>query len=209
MEDPLETFTLLPLHLDPKSKAVTSLSVSTSSSTKDPLTHELETLNALHKSLLTLETPIPGPPIPVHPKRSTQVSKLRESGNDSFRKSDYPSAIRNYTIGLQMALSRPAWEATGIVRDEVAGLYANRAQAYMAQQEWVEGSIDAECSVEAKRVGNAKAWWRRGKCLMEMGELEEAREWVQKGMEVEGGEGDLASLAKEITRRIEARKISS
>lgn len=103
-----------------------------------------------------------------------------------------------YTLGLQMALSRPLWEPCGLVRDEVAGLYANRAQAHMALQNWVEGAMDAESSVEAKRVGNAKAWWRRGRCLMEMGRLEEAKEWVGRGLEMENNEGDLVGLLREI-----------
>jgi translocation protein SEC72 len=68
----------------------------------------------------------------------------------------------------------------------------------MALQNWVEGAVDAECSVEAKRAGNAKAWWRRGRCLMEMGRLEEAQDWVRRGLEMEGNETDLVGLLKEI-----------
>lgn len=105
-----------------------------------------------------------------------------------------------------MALTRPLWEPSGLVRDEVAGLYANRAQAYMAVQSWVEGAVDAECSVEAKKVGNAKAWWRRGRCLLEMGREEEAREWVKQGLEIEGSEADLVGLLKEIERAAEKGK---
>lgn len=100
-----------------------------------------------------------------------------------------------------MALTRPLWEPQGLVRDEVAGLYANRAQAHMAMMNWVEGAVDAEASVEAKRVGNAKAWWRRGRCLLEMGRLEEAKEWVGRGLEMEGNEADLVGLLKEIEER--------
>jgi len=100
-----------------------------------------------------------------------------------------------------MALTRPAWQPTGLLRDEVASLYANRAQAHMAGRDWVLGMIDAECSVEAKKVGNAKAWWRRGRCLFEMGRLEEAREWVRRGLEMEGNEADLMGLLKEIEER--------
>lgn len=101
-----------------------------------------------------------------------------------------------------MALSRPLWEPSGLVRDEVAGLYANRAQAHMAMQSWAEGSIDAEASVEAKKAGNAKAWWRKGKCLVEMGRLEEAVEWIGKGLEMEGNETDLVGLLQEVEEKI-------
>lgn len=100
-----------------------------------------------------------------------------------------------------MALKRPLWEPCGLVRDETAGLYANRAQAHMALQNWAEGAVDAEASVEAKKAGNAKAWWRRGRCLMEMGRLEEAKEWVGRGLEMEGNEADLVGLLKEIDEK--------
>ncbi len=185
-----ETFTLLPLRVDPK--AVTTTSGSRT------LNEELETLNSLHRALLQVGTPVPPPPVPVNPKLSAQITKFRESGNDAFRKGRHADAIRHYGFGLDMALKRPLWEPSGLVRDEVAGLYANRAQAHMALQNWVEGAVDAESSVEAKRAGNAKAWWRRGKCLMEMGRLEEAQEWIRRGLEMEGNESDLVALLKEI-----------
>ncbi|KAI9646132.1 hypothetical protein NHQ30_005572 [Ciborinia camelliae] len=187
-----ETFTFLPLQIDPQTKTVSS------SSNSRALNEELETLNALRRDLLFIGSPIPPPPVPVNPKRSANITKLRESGNTEFRKGKHGEAVKMYTLGIQMALARPLWEPSGLVRDEVAGLYANRAQAHMATQNWVEGAMDAESSVEAKRAGNAKAWWRRGRCLMEMGRLEEAREWVGRGLEMENHEGDLVALLKEI-----------
>jgi translocation protein SEC72 len=193
--DDTETFTLLPISMDPTSKAITSTSSSRA------LNEELKSLNELHKTLLTLESPIPPPPVPVNPKRSAQITKLRESGNTSFRQGKHADAIRFYSLGLDMALKRPLWEPSGLVRDEVAGLYANRAQAHMALSNWVEGAIDAESSVEAKKVGNAKAWWRRGRCLMEMSRWEEAKEWVGRGLEMEGNEADLVALLKDITEK--------
>ena len=110
-------------------------------------------------------------------------------------------AIKLYTFGLEMALGRPGWEPAAIVRDETSLLYANRAQAHMSIQAWPEGAVDAETSVEMKRVGNAKAWYRRGKCLVEMGRWEEAGEWVRKGLEVEGNEAELKGLMDEIQSR--------
>ncbi|KAJ9134633.1 TPR-like protein [Pleurostoma richardsiae] len=193
-----DTFTLLPLKLDPQSKAVTSTSPSRS------LEAELATLNSLHRSLLGLESPhtVPPPPIPVNPKRSANVAKLRDSGNAEFRKGKYVDAIKFYTLGLQMALTRPLWEPQQLVREEVASLYANRAQAHMAMQGWAEGAVDAEASVEAKKIGNAKAWWRRGRCLMEMGRYDEAKEWVGRGLEMEGEEGELVALLRDIDGKI-------
>ncbi|KAF2490605.1 hypothetical protein BU16DRAFT_575289 [Lophium mytilinum] len=190
-----DTFTLLPLNLDPTSKAISS---ATPASTA--LAEELTALNQLHRALLGLEAPhtVPPPPIPVNPKRSAQITKLRESGNADFRKNKFPEAIRMYSIGIDMALGRPGWEPSGLVREEVSALFANRAQAHMSLQQWVEGALDAESSVEMRKVGNAKAWWRRGKCLQEMGRVEEASEWVGQALEFEAAEADLLQLKKEL-----------
>jgi len=80
----------------------------------------------------------------------------------------------------------------------------------MAASLWPEGAADAACSVELKRQGNGKAWWRRGRCLVEMGKWEEARAWVEEGKkEVEdGGEGgrELLELGKEVARHLEERR---
>ncbi|KAL7624807.1 hypothetical protein AAE478_004021 [Parahypoxylon ruwenzoriense] len=206
MSSDLETFTMLPLGIDPQTKAL----MSTSSSRA--LQAELASLNALHRSLLSLETPnqVPPPPIPINPKRSANITKLRDSGNAEYRKGKHADAVKFYSLGLQMALTRPLWEPQQLVREEAATLYANRAQAHMALQSWAEGAADAEASVEAKRVGNSKAWWRRGKCLVEMGRLAEAKDWVTRGLEMEGDETDLVTLLKDINAKLgEEKKDSS
>ncbi|KAI9710799.1 MAG: hypothetical protein M1812_007347 [Candelaria pacifica] len=199
-----ETFTLLPLHLDPTSKAISNAATSSSA-----LDTELTTLNALHRTLLTLDTSnqVPPPPVPVNPKRSANITKLRESGNTSFRKGSHTDAIRMYGLAITMALTRPPWEPAGLVRDELSGLYANRAQAQMAMQNWPEGLIDAESSIECKKVGNAKGWWRGARCLVEMGRVDEAMEWVTKGLEFEGKDGDLLGLSKEVEGLLARKKI--
>jgi translocation protein SEC72 len=130
---------------------------------------------------------------------------MRDQGNTALRRSTTPAssqeAIKLYTYALEMALGRPGWEPASLVRDEASGLYANRAQAHMHAGMWAEGAADAKCSVELKRgPGNGKAWWRRGKCLVEMGRWEEAREWVKEGLDGEGNEAELGALGREIDR---------
>lgn len=204
MEGP-DTFTLLPLTIDPASKAISS------SYAASNLTTELDEVNRLHRHLLALDTPnqIPAPPAPVNPKRSVQITKLRESGNASYKKGAFPDAIKMYDLALRMASERPPWEASGLVREELSLLYVNRSQVYMAQQLWAEGMVDAEISVELKKIGNVKGWWRRGQCLKEMGRLEEAREWVRLGLEFERagpdkqGVGELEALARQLAKDAE------
>lgn len=195
-----QTFQQLPLQMDGATKAINP-----SIPSPDPaLASELSSLNTLHRSIQTSHAPnaIPPPPLPVDPKRSAQITKLRETGNTHFRKQQYADAIKLYSLAIEMALTRPQWEPAALVRDEASQLYANRAQAYMAGQNWPEGSVDAQCSVDLKKVGNAKAWWRRGRCLLEMGRIEEARAWVAEGLEFEGQEAELLGLMEEIKQRL-------
>lgn len=196
MESP-DTFTALPLEMNPTTKAITA------NPSSNALATELDALNALHKGLLNVGTPtgIPPPPVPVNPTRSAQIGKLRESGNAEFRKGNHAQAVKLYSLAIDMALGRPHWEPSGLVREEISGLLSNRAQANMAQQNWAEGAVDAEASVEMKKVGNAKGWWRRGTCLLEMGRLEEAELWVKQGLEFEATEQDLVQLKQEIEKR--------
>ncbi|KFH42482.1 Translocation protein-like protein [Hapsidospora chrysogenum ATCC 11550] len=196
----LTHFDMQPLHMDPQSKAIT---VALNTKAPRALHAELEELNTLHRALVgaaegVSQHGVPLPPVPVNPKRSANVTKLRDNGNAEYRKQRYAEALKLYTLGIQMAEARPLWEPSALTREELSALYANRAQAYMAMQQWAEGAVDAETSVEVKKVGNSKAWWRRGKCLLEMGRLDEARDWVKKGLEVEGEEAELRSLLEEI-----------
>lgn len=198
--DPSETFTLLPLTIDPQTKAI-----STSDST---LQAEIEDLNRFSRAFTQLETPnqIPAPPAPVNPKRSVQITKLRESGNAAYKKGSYDEALKMYDLAIKMAADRPMWEASGLVREELSTLYANKSQAEMGKGNFAVAAVDAECSVELKRVGNVKAWWRRGQSLREMGRVEEALEVVKQGLDFEragpekGGVGELETLLRELKK---------
>ncbi|KAH2979857.1 hypothetical protein KXV25_003566 [Aspergillus fumigatus] len=146
-------------------------------------------------------------PLPVNPKRSAQITKLRDTANQAYRKSNYAEAVKLYTYAIDMALSRPGWEPVNLARDELSGLYANRSQAHMAQQAWPEGMIDAKASCDCKPIGNVKAWWRAGKCLAEMGRWEEAKTILERGLDIEGktGEGgkELGALLEEVQQRLQ------
>jgi translocation protein SEC72 len=193
-----ETFTLFPLHIDPQTKQISSSDAS--------LHNDLDDLNRMARAFTQLETPnqVTPAPAPVNPKRSVQITKLKESGNASYKKGAFADAIKMYDLAIKMAADRPPWEASGLVREELSTLHGNRAQALFAQQDWAAAAVDAEIAVELKRVGNVKAWWRRGQCLKEMGRIEEAAECVKTALEYEraGPEkatvGELEALGREL-----------
>jgi translocation protein SEC72 len=208
MASEIDLYNQYPLYMDPTTQdlSLTHSSGQTPSQTA-ALNTEIEELNQLHRSLLTLDPPnIPPPPLPVNPKRSAQISKLRDSANAAHRKSNYDEAIKLYTYAIDMALSRPGWEPVGVAREELSGLYANRAQAQMALQAWPEALIDAKSSVDSKPIGNVKAWWRIAKSLAEMSRYEEARKFLHKALDIEGkdseGGKELFALLGEVERAL-------
>lgn len=204
MASEIDIYNQYPLHLDPATKAISLLQSSAQSPAQTAaINTELQELNSLHRALISLDPPnIPPPPLPIAPKRSAQITKLRDSGNAAYRKSNHVEAVRLYTYAIEMAISRPGWEPVALAREELGGLFGNRAQAHMAQQAWPEGLLDAQASVESKTVGNVKAWWRVGKCLAEMGRHEESKGYLVKGLEIEGRESEggkeLAGLLEEV-----------
>jgi translocation protein SEC72 len=201
----MDTFNQISISIDPKTNDVTATSTSGRAIAK-----ELEALNKLHRALTGPQSDakdgVAPPPTVVNPKRSAQITKLRDSGNAAFRNGKFADAVKLYSLGIDMAIGRPVWEPVVLCREELAGLYANRSQAHIGIQQWPEGAVDAACSVELKRNQNAKAWWRRGKCLLEMGKLEQAERWLEEAIEFEGQEQDLVDLLNEVNQAMTRKK---
>ncbi|KAJ5836485.1 Tetratricopeptide TPR2 [Penicillium robsamsonii] len=208
MASEIDLYNQYPLYMDPSTQTLTLMhSSGQTPSQTAAINTELEELNQLHQSLLTIDPPnIPPAPLPVNPKRSAQISKLRDSANAAHRKANYDEAIKLYSYAIDMGLSRPGWEPVGVAREELSGLYANRAQAQMALQAWPEALVDAKASVDSKPVGNVKAWWRIAKCLAEMSRYEEARKFLHKSLDIEGkdseGGKELFALLGEVDRAL-------
>jgi translocation protein SEC72 len=192
-DDALETYTHLPVHIDPATKQVSVLS--SDKAAQDAIAF----VNELHTQFKGLETAnnVPPPPMPVNPKRTVQIGKLRDTATAATKKGNHAEAVRIITVALQMAASRPDWEPSGLKREELAGLYVARAAAHVENRDWVDAHRDAVCSTECKKgpsrtpqgqnvAGNPIAWTIAGKALLEMGRTDEAVEWLHKGVEIEG-----------------------
>jgi translocation protein SEC72 len=204
-DDALETYNHLPIHVDPATKQI-------SASTSDKsLLNAIALVNDIYTQSKTLENAngVPPPPMPVNPKRSAQIQKLRESATQASKKGSHAEAVRLLSFAIDMASARPDWEPVGLKRDELAGCYLSRALAYAELREWVDALRDAKCSTECKKgptvtpqgqriYGNPKAFTVGGKALLEMGRTEEAVEWLENGVQTEGNQGtdDTKNLAK-------------
>src|SRR5436190_24211988 len=137
MADPLETYTHIPLHVDPTTKQISALSAS---SVDQATLSAITKINSLDTSLKTLETAnqIPPPPVPVNPQRSAQVAKLKDAALAAHRKGNYPEAVRLWGYAIDMASGRPVWEPAGLVREELSGLFLGRGESYAGHRAWGE-----------------------------------------------------------------------
>ncbi|CUS11411.1 unnamed protein product [Tuber aestivum] len=204
MAQSTDVFVVVPIEMDPTTKAIQALP-----SSNDPLlARELEALNNLHRTLKSvpeITNGIPPPPTSVGPKRSALIERMRQTGNSAFKKKNYSEAVDLYTHAITMALTRPPWEPSALLRDELHQLYANRAQAHIGINNWPEALADVNASIDLKRVGNPKAHWRKGKCLKEMGRHEEAKEALEFGLEF-GNDTELAHMLKEVNETLSKRQ---
>lgn len=213
-DDALETYTHLPIHIDPATKQVSVMSPDKSAQEAAAI------VNDLHTQFKSLETAnnVPPPPMPVDPKRTAAINKLRESAGQAAKKGNNAEAVRFLTVALDMATSRPDWEPVGLKREELAICYLARAAAYAENRDWVNAHRDAVCSTECKKgpqrtqqgqliPGNPKAWIVGGKALLEMGRTQEAVDALEKGFEIEGTHSDdckaLLRLLEEAKKKLE------
>ena len=162
-------------------------------------------LNMLARALVAQpELAIPPPPNIVHPGRSAAVTKSKEEGNvrrgcfpsafirsDTFlkRQAHYKAgrhvpAIQMYTMSLNIAATRPPWEASMISREELATVLSNRSAAFAAMGDFVSALVDADAVIQLKRPWS-KGHFRKGKALIGLGKLDEAREAVALGLRFE------------------------
>ena len=214
-DDALETYTHLPIHIDPATKQVSVMS--SDKSAQDAVA----IVNDLHTQFKSLETAnnVPPPPMPVDPKRTAAINKLRESAGQSAKKGNNAEAVRLLTVALDMATARPDWEPVGLKREELAICYLARAAAHAENRDWVNAHRDAVCSTECKKgpqrtqqgqmiPGNPKAWIVGGKALLEMGRTQEAVDALEKGSEIEGTQSDdckaLSRLLDEARKKLES-----
>ena len=159
----------------------------------DPESHILQTpvpgldltiLNALIRSLKALPPNVPFPPPPnvVPPQRSMAINQAKEQGNAAFRKQDWAEAIRMYTLSVDVAASRPLWEANQIARDELTLCLANRSAAFAACGDYIGALCDADAVVKLKKPWS-KGHYRKGKALQGLQRFQEARHSFEFGLQ--------------------------
>lgn len=127
---------------------------------------------------------VPPPPMPTANYASNHIAKAKEDGNTAFRQQKYADAIRLYSISAALASSRPTFDSSQYSRDELSIALCNRSAAYAADGKWIEALADANAVIGLKKQWT-KGHFRRGKALVGLGRLDEARQAVLLGLEFE------------------------
>lgn len=135
---------------------------------------DFKELNELCKAFSLLKKPIPPPANQGNQQRSLQVNKMKEAGNEAFKKKAFDEATRCYNLALTMALQRPRWELFGLVRDEAAIVLCNRSTSYYATGSFAQSLADADVVARVKPSW-VKGHYRKARALMYMDRLEEAK----------------------------------
>ena len=182
-------FTLVPLALDPESHTLATAVPGL----------DLTVLNALIRSLKGLPPNVafPPPPNAIPPQRSMAINQAKENGNTAYRNKDWAEAIKMYTLAIDVAASRPLWEANQVARDELSLCLANRSAAFAMCQDWIGALCDAEAVTKLKKPW-AKGHYRKGKALVGLERWKEAREAFELGLQFDPENKDLKTALAEL-----------
>jgi len=161
--------------------------------------HDVSLLNMIASWMTNLppQAPFPPPPHIVQKPLSDMVKQAKDRGNEAYKKKDYVSAIKHYTMGLAMASSRPMWEASGIVAEELSIMLANRSAAFLAAEAYIEALCDADAVTKINRMWG-KGHFRKGKALAALQRYDEARAAFDLGHQFEPDNEDFVKAIAEL-----------
>ncbi|KAH8104039.1 hypothetical protein BXZ70DRAFT_1005593 [Cristinia sonorae] len=139
----------------------------------------------------------PPPPNIVSQKLSQAINAAKEEGNTFFKSGQRDKAIQRYSMAASLAAQRPPWEASQLMREEVATVMSNRSVAFLEEGDYIDALVDAETVIALKRPWS-KGHFRKTKALIQMQQWDDAREAVQLGLNFEPGNAEMSQMLVEI-----------
>ncbi|EEB08785.1 ER protein translocation subcomplex subunit Sec72 [Schizosaccharomyces japonicus yFS275] len=125
--------------------------------------------------------PPPYPPAKPNAALSAQVNKMKQTGNDAFKRKKWGEAKRLYSMALKMAASRYRWEPAALTAEETSTLLCNRAAAELALEEYPEALVDADAAISIRK-NYGKGYYRKAKALEAMHRFDEAKQTANDGL---------------------------
>ncbi|KAF5363219.1 hypothetical protein D9758_008407 [Tetrapyrgos nigripes] len=120
--------------------------------------------------------------------RAEQVQKLKDDGNDFYKRKKYSAAIKKYTEAIQ-------------IDDTVALLFANRAACRLALKQYLDALADAVKATELD-PNYSKAWARRAAVHDALGQNQGSRVMWEKALEALP-KGELSETDKNLKKQYE------
>lgn len=87
-------------------------------------------------------------------------------------------------MAVSLAVQRPPWEASGLMRDELSMVLSNRSAAYFEMGDYISALVDAEAVIQIKKPWS-KGYFRKAKALMQLHSYQEAKETLEIGLTFE------------------------
>jgi translocation protein SEC72 len=179
---------------------------------------DFASLNGITKMLQNQpELAVPPPANIVPPGRTQAVQKAKEEGNvcsfdmqllvsisslallkNLYKQKKYPQAIQMYNMAANLASTRPPWEASQLLREELSIVICNRSAAHYAGSDFVSALVDADVVIQLKRPWS-KGHFRKGKALLGLGKPEEAKEAISLGLQFEPDNQVRSTVARTMT----------
>jgi translocation protein SEC72 len=101
-----------------------------------------------------------------------------------FKRGNTSQAITRYTSAAALAIQRPPWEASQVMREELTTVVSNRSAAYCDTRDYLSALADAETVIAIRRNWN-KGHLRKAKALLGLGRLRDAKDAVRLGLDFE------------------------
>lgn len=122
------------------------------------------------------------------------AEELKAQGNEAFKGRNFDKAIELYTQAIALDDSS----------NNAALCFSNRAAAYQSKKDWVKMENDAEKCVQLK-PGFAKGWHRLAVAQKKQGMLVEARQTLEKGLELHADDKVLKKAMRQLETMITKR----
>ncbi|KAF8518960.1 hypothetical protein BU17DRAFT_48090 [Hysterangium stoloniferum] len=171
------------------------------------LTDDFSVLNALLSQMATVLPSNHVVPPPIDPAtvmqnpRSAAVVKAKDEGNKLYAAQKYAQAIQMYTTAADITMSRPPWESSNLIKEELAMVLSNRSAAHAISGEWAAALVDADAVVQIKRPWS-KGHFRKAKALQGLGEYEDAKVALSLGLSFEPSNTEMLQFLAELEEQI-------
>lgn len=132
------------------------------------------------------------------------ADRLRELGNDLFKKGDLQRALRRYAASVKFLesdynLTDAADKAAGKLKKAAA--HSNAAAVHLKLDQFVEARAAAAKAVEAE-PNNVKALYRAGSACIGLGEFDDARKDLKRVLELDPGNAAATASLKTIAQAV-------